>query len=71
MSDLGSKAAAEASAEPPSGVGEVFGQHSILARDMTDLSKRLCWHFHGLEASSGMEEPRFAASQVALCEDHT
>lgn len=71
VSDLGRRAVAGAAAEPPSGVGEVFGQHSVLDLDMAGQGKGLCGHLRGPETSCGVEERRLAASRGARNEGRT
>lgn len=71
VSDLASRAAAEAAAEPPSGVGAAFGQHIV--QDLCTAAQykglRLC--FPEPEPSCGEEEHHLAASQGAWHEDRT
>lgn len=71
MPDLESRAAAGAAAEPPSGVGEVFGQRSVLDRGMAGRGKGLCWYHHGPETSCEVEECHLAESQGAWLEGRT
>lgn len=71
MSGPGSRVAAGAAAEPPSGVGEVFGQHSVLDLGMAGQGKGLCCHLHGPETSCGVGERRLAAFLGARHEGHT
>lgn len=66
MFDLESRAAPGASVEPPSGVGEVFVQHSIPDRGMAALGNGQHWH----QASGGVEECHLAVSQGAQLEGH-
>lgn len=71
VSDPVSRAAAEVAAEPPSGVGEVFGQHSVLNQGMAGQGKGLRCHPRGPETSCGVEEHRPAAFQGARPEGRT
>lgn len=71
MSDLERRAAAGAAAEPPSDVGEVFVQHSILGRGMAALGNGQQWHSHGPGALGGVGERHLAASRDAQLEGHT
>lgn len=71
VSDPVSKAAAGAAAEPPSGVGEVFGRHSVLDLGMAGRGKELCCHFRESETSCGVEERHLAAYRGGRHEGRT
>lgn len=71
VSDPVSKAAAGVAAEPPSGVDEVFGRHSVQDLGTGGQGKGLCCHLHESETSYGVEERRLAASQGARHVDRT
>lgn len=68
VSDLESRAAAGAAAELPSGVGEVFGQRSVLDRGMAGRGKGLCCYHHEPETSCEVEECHLAEFQSAWLE---
>lgn len=71
MSDPVSKAAAGAAAEPPSGVGEVSGQQSVLDLCTAGRGKGFRSQCLGPETSRVVEERRLAASQGAWREGRT
>lgn len=71
VSDRVSRAAAEAAAEPPSDVGEVFGQQIFQDLCTADQDKELRLSFLVPEQSCGEEEHRLAASRSARAEDRT
>lgn len=71
VSALGSRAAAGVAAELPSGVGEVFGQHSALDLGMAGQGKGLRFQLHDPETSYVVGGYRLAASLGARLEDRT
>lgn len=71
MSGLGSKAAAGVAAELPSGVGEVFVQHSVLDLGMPGQGKGVRFQLHDPETSDVVEGHHLAASLGATLEGHT
>lgn len=66
-----SRAAVGVAEEPPSSVGEVFGEHSVLVRDMPDLGMAGNSQHPDFETSCVTEEHHLAASLGVKSEGHT
>lgn len=69
-SDPGSRAAAAAAAELPSGVGEVFVQHTVLDLGRAGQDKGFRFQLHDPETSYAVEGCRLAASHGARLDGH-